>query len=107
MVKSWPVADTEIITSFIFRCEVDDCTTTYTLREGQLPFEWDHEGERDELLRQYVPPHWFVIGCAHDGAAHDYMRRRCLFSRRTVCSVQCAGRQIERIDREQCATLRD
>lgn len=100
------MADTEIITSFIFRCEVDDCTTTYTLRDGQLPFDWNDEGERDELLRQYVPPNWFVIGCAHDGAEHEHERRRCRLYRRTVCSPDCAGRQIERIDREQCSVRR-
>jgi hypothetical protein len=96
----------EVITSVVFRCgngDAYDCPQTYTLRAEQLPFEWDHEGERDELLRRYVPPQWLVVGCAHDGAEHEHQRRKCTFHRRVVCSPACARRLIDLIVDNACA----
>lgn len=96
----------EVITSIVFTCGATQCENTYTMRDGQLPFDWNDEDERGELLKRYVPPRWFVVGCAHGGAEESWRRRDCALQRLVVCSTACARAMIAEIDSLQCTLLK-
>lgn len=92
-----------IITSVVFHCQRDDCGQRYTLRDGQLPgYDPTRPGSTEAALEQYVPAHWLVVGCAHDGKPDEWERQKCSYHRRVVCSVACGKIVLEAIELKGC-----